>query len=87
MQLAYIYFPRNFYQIKIHILIQENLATFHAMSSGRLYASSSFLKKIFWLYLTRILFQENDERQTFYTQDSHVVFVRRSTYFLYHLTA
>jgi len=69
--------------IKILILIQENLATFHAMSSGCLYASSSFLKKIFWLYLTRILFQENDERQAFYTQDSHVVFLRGITYFLY----
>ena len=59
------------------------MATLHTMSSGSLYAPSSFLKKIFWLYLARILFQENDKRQAFHTQDSRGVFLIGTAYFLY----
>ena len=55
------------------------MATFHTS----LYASSLSIKKISWLCLARILIQENDKRQGFHTQDSHVVFLGGTTYFFH----
>ena len=84
MQLAYIYFPRNFFSNKN--------TYFNSRKLGHLpcYVLRTFICLIFFseedtlaIFSKNFIPRKNDKRQAFHTQDSSGVFIIGTTYFLY----